>query len=250
MTSSRRTLAAASLCTVFVLGASACSALGSASNSGAASQSTASASPSPTPLTGDQLVNKSMTVLGSATSLRLKGAVKDTSGNISFDMELVRGKGCTGTMGIAKQGSFKMIMIDRKLWIKPDAAFWKSAGLPSYARSEIEGKYLATTSDSKAFGSFGDFCDLAKMEKGFGSATGSGLQRGAATTVDGRSVVTVTDPSDGSRAYITDGTEPQLVRLDMTGSDGGQLEFLDYNKAASVAPPSKAATIDGSKFGF
>jgi hypothetical protein len=250
MTTTHR-VAASVLCATLALSASACSMLGSGPNN-SSDTSTAPASPTPTAPTADELVNKSMTTLQAATSLRLKGTIKDKGGNITIDMQLVRGKGCIGTMSMAKQGSFKMTLIGKKLWIEPNASFWKSAGLPSSARSEIEGKYVSTTLDSKAFGSFGDFCDLTKFVQGFGNAAGtaSGMQRGATTTVDGQPVVTVTDPSDGSRAYVTDSAEPQLVRLDMTGSDGGQLDFLDYNQLATITPPSKSHTIDGSKFGM
>jgi hypothetical protein len=250
MTTTHR-VAVSVLGAALALGTSACSLLGSGPSNSSGS-STASASPTPTALTADELVNKSMTTLQSATSLRLKGYVKEKSGSITVDMQLVRGQGCVGAMSIARKGSFKMTLIGKKLWIEPSASFWKSAGLPSSARSEFEGKYVSTTLGSKAFGSFGDFCDLTKFVQGFGKAAGtaSGMERGATITVDGQSVVTVTDPSDGSRAYVTDSAEPQLVRLDMAGSDGGQLDFLDYNQLATITPPGKSHTIDGSKFGM
>jgi hypothetical protein len=164
-----------------------------------------------------------------------------------MDLQLVKDKGCTGTIATSGKGSFRMTLLGRNLWIKPDHVFWAGVGAHGSKLAEVEGKYIATTISSKAFGSFTTLCDAKAMAAAFAEA--SGLTRGAVSNVDGQSVVAVQDPTQGT-AYITDAAAPHLVRLVKEGADGGQIDFLDYNKPVVITAPHATLTVPGSKFGF
>jgi hypothetical protein len=232
-------------CSALLLGASACSLTGgSPSQSGAA----ASASPSPTVVSADVLANRSVDDLKAARSVRLKGTEKDGGSTISENLLLVTGKGCTGSIGMGGKGTVQLTLLGRKLWIKPDRRFWQGVGASGPNLAAVEGKYIATTVGSKAFGKFAAFCDAKTLAQNFTSA--SGLTRGPVVTVDGQSAASLNDPTDHGVAYVTDTATPQLLRLTMKGADGGQIDFLDYNKPATIAAPHAALTVPGSKFGF
>jgi hypothetical protein len=236
------------LAAAFALSATACSPFGGSSSP--TSAGTPSTSPSPTALSADALADQAVADLGQATAYRLKGRIDQAGKILGLDLSVVTGKGCVGSISQSGKGTIRLVMLGQKLWIKPNVSFWESAGAPSTVARTMAAKYVATTTTSAKFGSFGKLCDAQALAKSFRSATG--MTRGATTTVDGVTAVTLKE-TDGGLGYVTESAQPELVRLlgPRTGSAkvASQIDFLDFGKPAVITAPPASQTIPGTKLG-
>ncbi|SEK29892.1 hypothetical protein [Streptacidiphilus jiangxiensis] len=236
------------LAAAFALSATACSPFGGSSSPSSAG--TPSTSPSPTALSADALANQAVADLGQASAYRMKGRIDQAGKIIGVDLSVVTGKGCVGSISQAGKGTIRLVLLGQKLWIRPNVSFWESVGAPSSTARALAAKYVATSATSAKFGAFGKLCDAQALTKGFGTATG--LARGATTTVDGVSAVTLKE-ADGVLDYVTESGRPELVRLlkPAKGSAkvASQIDFLDFGKPATITAPPASQTIPGAKLG-
>lgn len=118
------------LAAALAIGAAACGT--SASSTGTKA---AAATPKPTAsrdplanLTADQIATKALADVKAVTSVDVAGKMADSGQTLTFDLTLVSGKGCQGTLTESKTGSFKLIYLGKKVWIMPDQAFYKNNG--------------------------------------------------------------------------------------------------------------------------
>ena len=251
---------AAALTAALAVGLAACGTSGSssvASNSSATTRATTSASATADPLadkSATAIITKAFADTSAASSVHVTGTGTDSGQNISLALTVVRGKGCTGTISESKSGSFQVIYLGKSVWIKPDAAFWKSiAAGSSDARlgaSLLSGKWLKdSASDTSGLGSLVSVCSLSSL---FGQATPASdrLVKGALTTLNGQAVLPIKDVTHQGTADVTDTAKPELLRLTSAGTSAGTFSFSDFEAPATITPPPAGEVVDGSKYGF
>jgi hypothetical protein len=245
----RRTLAAALAATALAGGAAAC---GSASSSGGSSSGSGSGSASPlASLSGKQLGDQALTNLGKAKSVHVAGQVSSSGEQIKLNLKLLRAHGCTGSMTLVGKGSFRLTMIGKTVWIKPDSQFWNNFGGGNAAALKIlRGKYLKTTKTSQ-LGGLSQLCQPSSLAGAFqDNKKTAGLVKGPATTINGQRAVKLTDSGDSAAAYVSAVRTPELLRIVSPGKSGGQLDFTDYGAPVSLQQPPASQTLDGKKYGF
>jgi hypothetical protein len=247
---------AAALTGTAVLGAvAACSSSGSpaASSTSATTGTTASASAQGGPLaslTADQIASRATADFKVVSSVHVAGTVKDSAQNIALNLTLGT-QGCTGTMGIKGEGSFILLKIGKKLWIKPDDAFWKHAAgsdVGSAVMSLLSGKYIKPSAKGSSLASIGAICNPTQFAKSFGGNM-TGMVKGTSTTIAGQPALQIKDTADPASAYVTVSAHPEFLRLDGGGSHG-QLDFTQYNARLHLTPPPASEVLDGAKYGF
>lgn len=228
-----------------------CGALAVAMTGCGAGSSTNGSGSSASPLSGlsaDQIAAKAIADLKTATSVRVSGSIKDSGQTIGMDMTLARGSGCEGTMSQSGSGSFQLVAIGKLVWVKPDKAFWKSAGADSdpAVMSVVSGKYLKVKATSD-LGSLSAFCSPSELAGSF-EKSATGLVKEASTTISGQRAVPIKDTSDASIAYISETAQPEFLRV--SGGSQGSVTFSGYGDAIKIAAPPVSATLDGTKYGF
>ena len=228
-------------------GATACGILSSATaKSTATAQATAgSAASNPLArLSADQIMSKAVADSEKAATLRISGKVADSGTTIDMNLGIVRGKGCSGSMSVSKEGSFLILKIGKTLWFKPDNAFWKYSGASTPAALQlVSGKIPETTSTSGA-GAFANLCDMKQL---LGGST-TGLVKGSTTTISGQSALQLTDTAHSGTIDVSLSADPELVRLFAPGS--ADLDFTGYGVPIALTPPPASETINGAKYGF
>ena len=160
-------------------------------------------------------------------------------------------QGCTGTLGIKGEGSFRLLKIGKKFWIKPDNKFWKYAagGAASPAVMQIVGgKYIEPSGKDSSLKEIGAFCSPSQFASFFDPAQMTGMTKGVTTTVSGQPALQIKDTGDTASAYVTMSAKPQFLRLDAGSS--GRFDFTDYNVPMNLVPPPASETLDGAKYGF
>jgi len=243
----RRLLAGGLAAAALAAGAAGCGS--AASGSGSSPAAGSSASPLAR-LSAEQIGKQAIANLGKASSVHVAGVVSDSGDRIALDLHLQGSHGCTGSMTLGAKGSVQLILIGKKVWLKPDKKFWRSFGGTSPAVLKMfAGKYLKTTL-SGGMGGLGKLCKSSALAQAFQIDDSADLVKGPATTINGQPAIKLTDSGDSAAAYVSTTSSPQLLRLSSPGKDGGRLDFTDYGEPVTVTPPPAAQTLDGKKYGF
>jgi hypothetical protein len=162
----------------------------------------------------------------------------------------VTGKGCAMTENMGSKGNATIIYIGQTMWMKADAAFWKSQAGGAGSSPDMTmyaGKYVqipASAGSGPALS--GRTCNASEM-------TSSSSQfplltdavKGALTTVNGQRVYPLTDKAKDESMYVTDAAAPQIIKMVSTkpGNDF-QLSITDgIPKSITTPPASETATM-------
>jgi hypothetical protein len=202
-------------------------------------------------LTVAQVESKVVADAEASSTLTMKGAIVQSSQTITVDLGIKPGHGCTGTIGLGSKGSMKMVVIGKIVYMDPDDAFWKAnAGAEANATiALVNGRYLKVSSTNSSDGSLGQICDVSTIFSTNGKP--DKVTKGAVTTLGGNRVLQLKN-SDGSIAYVTDTSKPQLVEIAAPKGDKNASGTVTVTTGAPVtltAPPA-SQVIDGSKLGM
>jgi len=202
-------------------------------------------------LTAAQVQAKTVADAKASSSLTLKGSLAQSSQSYTVNLAIKPSQGCTGTIGEGSKGSFKLIVIGKTIYLNPDDTFWKAnAGANAAAAiALVNGRYLKVSASDSNMASLADMCDVSQL---FSSDDPSGkATKGAVTTLGGTRVLPLKN-SDGSVAYVTDTSKPQLVELAAPkgSSDGTGMVTVTTGAPVTLTPPSASQVIDGSKLGM
>jgi hypothetical protein len=220
-----------------IAGAAACG----SSSSGTAPNGVKTLSPS-------DILSKSAQALKDGRSVRITGDIADSSGKFTLDLSADTSANCSGTIGAASQGTFKIIKIGDKVWIKPDASFWQSHG-GAAAQQLVGDRYLQTSASNPDFTSLASLCDLNKLADEFTQGA-TNLSAGAQTTLGGTPVIPVHGTGTGGEQgtiYIAATGKPYPLRLERGA--GSTLDFKDFGAPVPATAPPASQSIDLDQLG-
>jgi hypothetical protein len=241
----RRIMAAGLAATALAAGAAGC---GSAS--GGTGTTTAGQTDPLAKLSADEIGSKAIANLSKAASVHVAGVVSDSGDRIGLNLHLQGSHGCVGSMGLGSKGSVRLILIGKKVWLKPDQKFWHAVGGTSASVLKIfKGKYLKTTLSS-GLGGLAKLCHPSELASAFQIDNSAGLAKGPTSTINGQNAIKLSETGDSAAAYVSVASSPQLLRLVSPGKNGGKLDFTGYGAPVTLRPPPAAQTLDGKKYGF
>ncbi|MET7681919.1 hypothetical protein [Streptomyces sp. NPDC005423] len=199
-------------------------------------------------LTGEEIADRSTTATTGASSLRVKGDMRDdeSSGTIAIDMAVNKKGECAGTMSMDGQGKADLIKTGETVYLKYDEAFLRaqskgeSKSDTDAAVSMLAGKWTKMSAKGKDAKDIAGFCDLNALLGG-AADDNSGTTRGKTTTVGGAPVVVLheKDGKDGYTLYVATQGKPYLLRVDsLAAKDPGTLTFSDYDKPVPAQKPA------------
>lgn len=175
---------------------------------------------------------------GSAKSLHISGFVDDNGTKVTLDLDLVGGRGGSGTMALGNLG-FKIVEIGTTLYVNGDSAFWTHYG-GATAAGLFAGKWLEIPSSNSAVAAFASLTNLADFRGLLSTALSSsagGFTKGSTTTVDGQQVVSVSEKnSKAATLYVATTGRPYPVEIVQTGK--GRLVFDHYGESVSLTKPA------------
>ena len=199
-------------------------------------------------LTGNQVETQAFANLKAASSMTLVGTVTQSGTSYAVNLGIKPGHGCTGTIAMGSQGSFKLILIGKVVYLDPDTQFWKAnAGADaSAAIALVKGRYISTTTSKDGMSAVASMCDPSQL---LGPVTVSGTApKRAVTTLHGIRVLPL-ENTDNSVLYVTDTSKPEIVELDAPGTGAGPLTF-SVGAPVTLTPPPTSQVIDGSQVGL
>jgi hypothetical protein len=186
------------------------------------------------------IVSAAQQAADTATSVHLSGSIAASGAPTTFDLNLVKGTGGSGTLSVNGL-SFNLIRIGSTIYVKGSPAFYKQ--FSGAAASLLDGKWLKGLSTSGSFKSIGPFTDLTSfVDQALASQPGQKLSKGANTTIAGQKVVEVKDPNGGTLSIATSG-QPFPVRIAQGGTSGGSITFDRWNTPVALKPPPAAVDL-------
>lgn len=241
------------------LAAAACGGGSSASTAGAPSVSS-TADPLAS-LTSAEIQSKALADAEVAPTLTIDGTVAQSGQAYTVDLAFERGRGCAGTVGVGSEGTIKIIEIGKTVYLNPDKRFWtaNSGSEASAVIALVDGRYIQTSTTSKNAAGLADLCDVSQLlNGGDGSKSSTGtssppttVTKGPVTTISGTRVLELKD-SDGSTAYVTDTSKPEIVQVTAPkgSADGSGTVKVTVGAPVTLAAPPASQVIAGSKLGF
>jgi hypothetical protein len=177
-----------------------------------------------------EIVARATRAIDAVDSVRVIGSVSDGAGPsaIKLDLNLVSGKGATGSMSQNGLG-FRLVSVGDEAYINGSPGFWKQFG-GSAAVRQLRGRWLRAPADRGEFASFHSLTDLRTLLAGLLGGHGA-LTKGSTATIDGRKVVAVKDASRNGTLYVSG------PRTRWRSSTAG-LAAGESGSAASTSPSS------------
>ena len=194
----------------------------------------------------NQIIDRATSAIDGVSSVRVTGAVASGSPSttIRLDLELVAGRGATGSM--SEDGlSFRLVTLGDNAYINATTSFWEKLGGSAAARL-LQGKWLRAPTTTGQFASFASLTNVRKLLAGVLSGHGA-LTRGPATTIAGQKVIALKDASKDGVLYVATTGKPYPIQISNSGTNGGQLTFSRFDKPVDLTAP--AHSIDISKLG-
>jgi hypothetical protein len=227
----RRPLAAALCSVLLAVTLAACGGGGGSSDNGVASKPP------------NDIATAASGAVSKVNSVHVAGAVASGSSRFTINLSLVNGKGGTGSMS---QGglSFKIITVNQEVYINGSPTFWRQFGGASAAQL-LSGKWLK----APANGQFASLAMLTNVRQLFSQllSTHGTLAKGKTTTVRGQKVVAVDDKSNGGTLYVATTGKPYPIEIVKNGTNGGRVDFDQFNQPVSLAAPSNAIDVSSLK---
>ncbi len=255
MTTVRRSAPCALFLTSLAVTIAACGTSGS-THSSAASLSPKAVSDPLAGWSAQRIAKQSAADTLAARYVRMTGTGSDSGHQVAFDLTMVAGVGCRGTITEQGLGSFTLVSKGGTVWIKPDAAFWKNAAAQGSSPDQqlavqlLAGKYLEDKAGT-GLGSLDSMCSLHSMVGGGpGSPSDSTLKRAGTAVIDGQRALKITSAMEHGTAYVSDTAKPEILQIAASGSGDWTASFTYYATAPAITPPPASEVIDGSKYGF
>jgi hypothetical protein len=231
------------------------SATGTAAGAAVTPAITPSSSPAgTTKLTGtaaNALIAKALADTQEASSFRVEaqGVGTGTGGQtVSFDLTLVKHKGCEGMIAVSKTETFQIVETRRYVWIQASNAFYASLHLNKAAIALVADKYIKVKSTDSQITSLAKICTFSGLFGSLRNPTGTSYVA-TPTTYNGQPVYAISEKGKPGYAYLSNTAKPLLLKLAASKSSGA-VTFAGYNETRSIAAPSDAESIDGTALGI
>ncbi|WP_415952484.1 hypothetical protein [Streptomyces sp. KLOTTS4A1] len=188
-----------------------------------------------------------------AKSLRMKmeSGEAGSDGPQAFDLAVDQDGNCAGTFDMAPgKGSFEILKVGEKVWMKADKDFWKATGGPQgEAVSALVGdKYLVGDANDPQMQSFSSSCNLTALQADMKSDNNSGdMKKGDKGSVDGQETIAIHGTEDGEESTIDVATEGEPYPLRIVSEEDGKKNtvlFSDFDEPVPSETPAAGETVD------
>ncbi len=171
-----------------------------------------------------------------AASVHLVGALGGGAGDLSLELELLRGKGGQGQVTLDGQ-SIQLVAIDPAIYVRGNAAFYRRLAGPA-AAAILQGKWLKLLPASGEYASLASLIHLDPLLDLLLADHGK-LAKGAITTVAGHSVIALHDLTRGGTLYVATAGPPYPIEIVGSGTGAGRLLLDRWDEPVTLqAPPN------------
>jgi len=189
----------------------------------------------------EEIVSAAKTAAKGAATVHMAGAIVKEAKPISIDLDLVAGKGASGSLTL--EGSpIEIVAVEHALYIKGSTAFYTHIAGPAAAQL-LQGKWIKAPEGAGNFSSFAQLTELGKLLDSTLASHGT-LAKGSSVTVEGEPAVTVNDTTKGATLFVASTGTPFPLEITKSGSGSGKITFTRWNQPVTLTAPANAININ------
>jgi hypothetical protein len=192
-------------------------------------------------LSAKDALAKVKTATADVKSVHVKGTINQSGKPLTVDVS-VGSAAAEGSIGVGG-GTMDLRLVDGVTYFRGDSKVFAAFGANAAQASVAAGRWIKDTSSSGPAGTFSAFLDEKKLFDALLTPQGT-ISKGGSATVNGKKAVILIDSSaEGGKLYVAETGEALPLRIERTGSNGGRVDFLDYDVDVNVDAPSGAVDI-------
>jgi hypothetical protein len=174
-------------------------------------------------------------------SVHVKGQINQSSQSITLDVS-VGEKAASGTINIGG-GTMDLRLVDGVTYFRGDSKVFAAFGANGAQASLAAGRWIKATGSTGPAASFATFLDLKTLFSQLLTPQGT-ISTGGTATVNGhKALILIDSSSEGGKLYVATTGAALPLRIERSASNGGRIDFLDYNAGVSVSAPSGAVDL-------
>jgi hypothetical protein len=192
-----------------------------------------------------RIMARAKAALLAAHTVRLVGYVAEDGELSAVDMRIKVGHGSVGFVKINSH-QVDLIRIGSVLYVRADEVFWVAFGVSPATAAALGGKYIRLlVGRSKDANDLATMTDLAALVQDL-FPTNSMIIKGRHRTIRGVEAVGITAVNDRSDTiYVALTGQPVPMQVVPRGKTADfSMNFVDYNKPVTLAPPPVAQVVD------
>lgn len=196
-------------------------------------------------LSADKALAKVKADVETVKSVHVKGNIVQSGNTLGLDVHAGDSEG-EGTLTVGG-GTVELKLVDGEAYLRGDEAALKSFGASDAELAATAGKWLKSSASGGEFASFSTFLDTGQLFSSLLQPNGT-LETGELTTLDGKKAFTLIDTATeadggGGTLYVAATGKALPLRIAKAGTEGGSVDFLDYDAELNVEAPSDAIDI-------
>jgi hypothetical protein len=192
-------------------------------------------------LSANDALDKVRHATESVRSVHVTGQINQSGQTLGLDIRVGTGA-ASGTVNLAG-GTMDLRLVHGVTYFRGDQKVFAAFGAnPAEAALAAE-RWIKDTSSSGPAAGFSAFLDSHQLFQSLLTPQGK-LNTGGTTTIAGhKAFVLVDESTDGGKLYVADTGAALPLRIERTGSNGGRVDFSDYNADINVDVPPDAVDI-------
>jgi outer membrane murein-binding lipoprotein Lpp len=196
-------------------------------------------------LAADQVLRQATEAARSASSVHLKGQVRDRDQVALLDLRLKGNQGATGTVTLG-QRRFDITRIGEDLYVNGGKGAFDALGP---AAPLLEGRPVLLPADDARFAELAAFTDLRTMMDNLLGIRGE-IRKGETSTINGLPALALVDASDDGLLWVAAAGKPYPLRLhapkpSSARGTAGTVDFLEYDRPVELKAPANAVRLGG-----
>ncbi|WP_253194658.1 hypothetical protein [Streptomyces sp. MP131-18] len=197
-------------------------------------------------LAPEEMERRAREAAAEAATVRLSGTVITGDSSYRIDVRL----GNDGGVGEVSAGgaTFEVLRVGEDLYIKADAAFWESGGIPEELESDpaekLDGQYVRVAPEDPAYAELSGFTDKNTLLDGLLTLEGDRAVDEEHGEIDGVETVRVEgDGGAGGAMEVSLVGTPYPLRIER-GGEAGELTMDDWGEEFSLNAPPEDDVVD------
>jgi hypothetical protein len=185
--------------------------------------------------TPEQIVAAAIAAGSAARSVHVSASL----GQLSFDLDIVAGKGGKGRM-VQNGLSFDLVRIGKNAYFRGSDKFWRKLG-GTAAVQLFHGKWMRASATKGDLASLTPLTNLSALIRQSLGSHGK-LAKGKTSTLHGQHVIAVKDVTQGGVLYVATDGQPYPIALS-NANKHGTIYFDRWNASVSLSVPPNAIDI-------
>lgn len=192
-------------------------------------------------LSANDALAKVKTATADVKSVHVKGTINQAGKALSLEL-FVGPTASKGTIGVGG-GTMELRLVKGVTYFRGDSKVFAAFGANSAQASLAANRWIKDTSSTGPAASFSTFLDRKQLFDDLLTPQGT-ISTGGTATVNGhKALILVDNSSQGGKLYVAT-TGPALpLRIARSGTNGGHIDFSDYNADVQVDAPSGAIDL-------